>query len=257
MPTSPRTHAPARAQPIHPPHPTRHTAPIRKIFFREQKIHEFTRQIAPLRANLIPSSRTDRIQSRASHEFMPRFDPLCACAPPAATTPAPFTQPPVEPGRQAAAARIPRLAPPWYTSASPRESAVPVANRTKGSWTGLDDTSTKPPPPHTARRPEESAAIEAPPCASSADRRRKITGDLLSSVNPPGRAKPDFCRKFGFRIECWEKFSDALTRQAASHQVALVAETPYGPPYRVDGAIETPGRAQSAPENRLADRPWL
>ena len=78
----------ARAQPIHPPHPTRHTAPIRKIFFREQKIHEFTRQFAPLRANLIPSSRTDRIQSRASHEPVPRFDPLCASAPPAATTPA-------------------------------------------------------------------------------------------------------------------------------------------------------------------------
>ena len=255
MSTIPRTSAPARAQPIHPPHPTRHTAPIRKFFFREQKTHQFTRQFAPLRANLILTSRTDRIQSRASHEPVPRFDPLCASAPPAAPTPAPFTQPPVEPGRQAAAARIPRLALPWYTSASPRESAVPVANQTKGSWT--DDSSTKPPPPHTARRPDERAAIEAPPCASSADRLRKITGDLLSSVNPPGRAKPDFCRKFGFRIECWEEFSDALTRQAASHQVALVAETPYGPPYRVDGAIETPGRAQSAPENRLADRPWL
>ena len=38
---------------------------------------------------------TDRIQSRASHEFLPRFAPLCACAPPAAPTPAAFAQPPV------------------------------------------------------------------------------------------------------------------------------------------------------------------
>ena len=66
------------------------------FLFRESKAtHEFTRQFATLRATLILSARPDRIQSRASHEFMPRFDPLCACAPPAATTPAAFTQPPV------------------------------------------------------------------------------------------------------------------------------------------------------------------
>ena len=150
MSTIPRTSAPARAQPLHPPHPTRHTAPIRKFFSESKNTHQFTRQFAPLRANLILTSRTDRIQSRASHEPVPRFDPLCASAPPAAPTPAPFTQPPVEPGRQAAAARIPRLALPWYTSASPRESAVPVANRTKGSWTGL----TTAPPNRCPRTPQ-------------------------------------------------------------------------------------------------------
>ena len=37
-----------------------------------------------------PRQDTDRIQSRASHEFMPRFDPLCACAPPAAHDAAPI-----------------------------------------------------------------------------------------------------------------------------------------------------------------------
>ncbi len=35
-----------------------------------------------------PRQDTDRIQSRASNEFMQRFAPLCASAPPAATTPA-------------------------------------------------------------------------------------------------------------------------------------------------------------------------
>ena len=121
--------------------------PSAKFFSESKKTYQFTHQFAPLRANLILTSRTDRIQSRASHEPVPRFDPRCASAPPAATTPAPFTQPPVEPGRQAAAARIPRLALPWYTSASPRESAVPVANRTKGSWPGLTTT-----PPNRRRR---------------------------------------------------------------------------------------------------------
>ena len=75
-------------QPIHPPHPTRHTAPIRKIFFREQKTHQFTQQFAPLRANLIPSVTHRQDTEQASHEPVPRFDPLCASAPPAATTPA-------------------------------------------------------------------------------------------------------------------------------------------------------------------------
>ena len=133
------------------PRTRRDTLPPSANFFSEsKKTHQFTRQFAPLRANLILTSRTDRIQSRASHEPVPRFDPLCASAPPAATTPAPFTQPPVEPGRQAAAARIQQLALPWYTSASPRESAVPVANQTKGSWTGL----TTAPPNRRPRTPQ-------------------------------------------------------------------------------------------------------
>ena len=42
-----------------------------------------------------PRQDTDRIQSRASHEFMPHFAPLCACAPPAAPTPAAFAQSPL------------------------------------------------------------------------------------------------------------------------------------------------------------------
>ena len=71
--------------------------PSAKFFSESKETHEFTRQFAPLRATLILSARTDRIQSRASHEFMQRFDPLCACAcaPPAATAAAAFTQPPV------------------------------------------------------------------------------------------------------------------------------------------------------------------
>ena len=69
--------------------------PSAKFFSESKETHEFTRQFAPLRATLILTARTDRIQSRASYEFMPRLDPLCASAPPAATTLAAFTQPPV------------------------------------------------------------------------------------------------------------------------------------------------------------------
>ena len=70
--------------------------------------------------------------------------------------------------------------------------------------------------------------------------RQKITHYLLSSVNPRGRAKADFFQRFGFNINRWEELAYALKLQAASHEVARVVETPYGPRYHVDGAIETP-----------------
>ena len=70
--------------------------------------------------------------------------------------------------------------------------------------------------------------------------RQKITNYLLSSVNPRGRAKANFFQRFGFSTERWEEFADALRRQAATHEVARVVETPYGPRNHVDGAIVTP-----------------
>lgn len=70
--------------------------------------------------------------------------------------------------------------------------------------------------------------------------RPKITNYLLSSVNPRGRAKANFFLRFGFSTDRWEEFSDALRRQAASYEVTRVVETPYGPRYHIDGAIETP-----------------
>ncbi|MYD64215.1 MAG: hypothetical protein F4W91_24550 [Gemmatimonadetes bacterium] len=70
--------------------------------------------------------------------------------------------------------------------------------------------------------------------------RQKITDYLLSSNNPRGRTKADFFLRFGFSIDRWEDFAEALRLQAASHEVALVLETAYGPRYHVDGPIETP-----------------
>ena len=62
---------------------------------------------------------------------------------------------------------------------------------------------------------------------------------LLSSANPRGRTKADFFLNFGFSIDHWEDFAEALRLQAASHEVARVVETAYGPRYHVDGPIET------------------
>ena len=70
--------------------------------------------------------------------------------------------------------------------------------------------------------------------------REKITDYLLSPVNPRSRAKADFFLSFGFSIDRWEEFAEALKVHAASHEVAGVVETAYGPRYHVDGALVTP-----------------
>ena len=68
----------------------------------------------------------------------------------------------------------------------------------------------------------------------------KITGYLLSSVNPRGRAKAAFFLSFGFSVVRWEELAEALRRHAAAHEVARIMETAYGPRYHVDGEMETP-----------------
>ena len=70
--------------------------------------------------------------------------------------------------------------------------------------------------------------------------RDKITDYLLSSVSPRGRAKAGFFIRFGFSAARWEELAAALRRHAASHAVARVLETPYGPRYHIDGEIESP-----------------
>ncbi len=70
--------------------------------------------------------------------------------------------------------------------------------------------------------------------------RGKITNYLLATVNPRGRAKADYFVRFGFSVDRWEEFADALKFHAASHEVARVVETAYGSRYHVDGRIETP-----------------
>ena len=70
--------------------------------------------------------------------------------------------------------------------------------------------------------------------------REKITDYLLSSINPHSKAKAKFFLSFGFSIESWEEFAEALKFHAVSNDVARVVETAYGPRYHVDGVLETP-----------------
>lgn len=68
----------------------------------------------------------------------------------------------------------------------------------------------------------------------------KLTGYLLSPANPRGRSKANFFLGFGFSVDSWDRLARALEAHAASHEVARVVETPYGPRYYVEGLIETP-----------------
>lgn len=68
----------------------------------------------------------------------------------------------------------------------------------------------------------------------------KLTGYLLSPANPRGRSKANFFLGFGFSTTSWEGLGKALEAHAASHEVARVVETPYGPRYYVEGPLKTP-----------------
>ena len=70
--------------------------------------------------------------------------------------------------------------------------------------------------------------------------RGKITDYLLSTTNQRGRNKAVFFLSFGFTIEHWQGFAEALQLQGRTYEVAKVAETVYGQRYHVDGTLETP-----------------
>ena len=70
--------------------------------------------------------------------------------------------------------------------------------------------------------------------------REKITDYLLSITNPRGRSKAAFFLSFGFTMEHWQGFAEALRLQGTIHEVVKVAQTVYGSRYHVDGTLETP-----------------
>lgn len=70
--------------------------------------------------------------------------------------------------------------------------------------------------------------------------KEKITDYLLSTNNLDGQSKAKFFSRFGFRIEQWQIFSDALQDHGASHEVVKTDETGYGIKYIVEGPLETP-----------------
>lgn len=70
--------------------------------------------------------------------------------------------------------------------------------------------------------------------------RRKISDYLLSTTYHRGRNKAVFFLRFGFTVEHWQDFAEALRLQGMTHEVVKVAETVYGQRYHVDGTLGTP-----------------
>jgi len=70
--------------------------------------------------------------------------------------------------------------------------------------------------------------------------REKITDYLLNSLHLYGAGKARYFLRFGFRLEAWEVFAQALREHGQQPEVTAKAETPFGPRYEVEGAIRTP-----------------
>lgn len=70
--------------------------------------------------------------------------------------------------------------------------------------------------------------------------KRKLVDYLLSTTHPYGRYKARVFFRYGFSPEQWESLASALREHAQKHEVAHVADTPFGTRYCVDGEISTP-----------------
>ena len=70
--------------------------------------------------------------------------------------------------------------------------------------------------------------------------REKVTDYLLSTTSPRGRSKAVFFLSFGFSMEQWQGFAEALRVHGAAHEAVKVVETVHGSRYHVDGMLEAP-----------------
>ena len=68
----------------------------------------------------------------------------------------------------------------------------------------------------------------------------KIVDYLLSTWDPETADKARFFLRFGFNLERWSEFADALQQHAVNGVVTNTVVSPYGLRYRVDGTLETP-----------------
>ena len=70
--------------------------------------------------------------------------------------------------------------------------------------------------------------------------REKIADYLLNPAHRYGASKARFFAAFGFRVEEWERFAEALREHGRTHEVARTRETGFGPRYLVEGKLNTP-----------------
>jgi hypothetical protein len=73
--------------------------------------------------------------------------------------------------------------------------------------------------------------------------RQKVTEYLLNLTHRYGASKARFFAEFGFGLGNWEELAAALREHARANEVARQKETPFGPRFEVEGALQTPSGA--------------
>jgi len=67
---------------------------------------------------------------------------------------------------------------------------------------------------------------------------------LLDATHRYGASKSRFFTAFGFRVEHWEQFAQALREHGQNHEVYQVSDSAFGPRFEVEGTLPAPdGRA--------------
>src|SRR5438045_8211609 len=72
----------------------------------------------------------------------------------------------------------------------------------------------------------------------------KITEYLLNLRYRYGASKARVFLGFGFQIDEWEVFAEALREHAQRHEISVVRQTRWGPRYEIDGELKAPDGRQ-------------
>ncbi len=70
--------------------------------------------------------------------------------------------------------------------------------------------------------------------------REKIDEYLLNLRHRYGASKARFFLEFGFQMDEWEVFAEALREHAQRHEISVVRQTRWGPRYEIDGELKAP-----------------
>lgn len=74
--------------------------------------------------------------------------------------------------------------------------------------------------------------------------RAKVAEYLLNLRHLYGASKARFFIGFGFRVDDWEVFAEALRKHAQRHEISAVSQTRWGPRYEIDGELKAPDGRQ-------------
>ena len=84
--------------------------------------------------------------------------------------------------------------------------------------------------------------------------REKIDQYLLNLRHRYGASKARFFLEFGFQMDEWEVFAEALREHAQRHEISVVRQTRWGPRYEIDGELNAPDGRQPRIRTGLANR---